>query len=167
MSDDVIYYDDGQFERLVRFYDKRKDRGVDGLISRILYFREAYEHLEPERFDRFCERIYIRGKIERDLLHHFGKRLETLDSKLGSQLGSFCVLQILLLGRGDFERVVGLADHCRDPDARSLFRDLVEALISRVNKLKPGDPDVDIWGMNWKTDLMINDSVLEAHETDA
>ena len=84
-----------------------------------------------------------------------------------AQFQPFCVLQILLLSREEFEKLIKLAPHCRDPDARSLFRDLVEALVSKVNRLKPGDPDVDIWGMNWKTDLMLNDSVLEAHETAA
>ena len=42
MSEDTKYYNDEQFERLVRSYDRRKDRGVAGLISRIFYFREAH-----------------------------------------------------------------------------------------------------------------------------
>ena len=63
MSEDTKYYNDEQFERLVRSYDRRKDRGVAGLISRIFYFREAHKYLEPERFERFCERNYIRSNI--------------------------------------------------------------------------------------------------------
>ena len=86
MSEDTKYYNDEQFERLVRSYDRRKDRGVAGLISRIFYFREAHKYLEPERFERFCERNYIRSNIEKDLLHHFGKRLEALESILRAHM---------------------------------------------------------------------------------
>lgn len=166
MSDETTHYNDEEFERLVRAYDRQKTRGVNGLISRIATFREGHRYLEPEQFDRFCERNYIRSNIEKDLLHHFGKRLEILGSILGSQLGSFCVLQVLLQSRNEFEKLFVLASRCSDPDTRSLFRDLVEGLLSRVNKMKPGDPDVDIWGMNWKSDLMPREPILKAHDSE-
>jgi hypothetical protein len=162
MNENTIFYDDQQFEQLVRGYDRRKDRGVTGVIDRIAIFREAHNHLEPERFDRFCERGYIRSNIEKDMLHHFGRRLEELNSILGSQLEAFCVLQTLLVSREEFETVKKSTTHYIDPDARSLFRDLVDGLVSSLSRLKPGDPDQDIYGMTWKTDLLPKDPGCES-----
>jgi hypothetical protein len=154
MAEDTIFYDDQQFEGLVRAFDRRQDRGVSGLVDRIAFFDEAHKHLEPERFHLFCERVYIRSDLEKDLLHHFGRRLEELNSILGRRLEPFCLLQLLMVSRGEFENVKKSADHYRDPDARSLLRDLTDCLASAVSQMKAGEPDKDVYGMTWKADLL-------------
>jgi hypothetical protein len=146
---DTIFYNDQQFEQLMRGYDRRKDRGLTGLIDRIAIFREAHKNLEPERFQQFCERVYLRRNIEKDLLHHFGRRLEELDAMLGRQLEAFGVMQLLLASRENFEEVKEAIPYLDDPDARSLFRDLTDSLVTAVKQMKAGDPDQDIYGMTW------------------
>jgi hypothetical protein len=150
MTEDSRLFDDQEFERLVREFDRQKDRGVSGLVDRIRIFRDAHKSLEPERFDRFCETVDLLHRIERDLLHHFGRRLEELDSILGSQLEAYGVFHLLMTNRSEFEAVTEHAALCSD-HARCLLGNFVDGLVSQVNRMKPGDPDKDIYGMTWKT----------------
>ena len=79
MTDDPTFHEDYHIEGLVRDYERQKDYGLAGLTARIDIFREAHKYLEPERFDRFCERVHLRKRIEKDLMHHFVRRLEKLE----------------------------------------------------------------------------------------
>ena len=152
MTDDPTFDEDYQLEGLVRDYERQKDNGLAGLVGRIDIFREAHKYLEPERFDRFCERVHLRERIERDLMHHFVRRLDKLESILGSpEVASFCEFHLLTISRSEFESAIELAADCSDSDAGSLFRDCVDDLVSQVSRMKPGDPDKDIFGMTWKT----------------
>ena len=144
-------YDDQEFEQLADEYDRQKDRGLNGFVDRIRIFRKAHKYLKPERFDRFCERVDLSNRIERDLLHHFGRRLEELDSILGSQLEAYGVLTLLMANRSEFEAVTEHAALCSD-HARCLLGNFVDGLVSQVSRMKPGDPDKDIYGMTWKTE---------------
>ena len=102
---DSTFYDEQQFEQLAGEYNRQKDRGLSGFVERIRIFRKAHTDLKPDRFDRFCERVDLSHRIERDLLHHFGRRLEKLDSILGGQLEAYGVLTLLMANRSEFEAV--------------------------------------------------------------
>ena len=85
-------------------------------------------------------------------MHHFVRRLDKLESILGSpEVASFCEFHLLTISRSEFESAIELAADCSDLDAGSLFRDCVDDLVSQVSRMKPGDPDKDIFGMTWKT----------------
>ena len=153
MTDDPPLHEDYHIEGLVRDYERQKDCGLAGLISRIDIYREAQKCLERERFDRFCGRVHVRGRIERNLMHHLVWRLEKLESILGSpEVASFCVFRPLTISRNEFESAIKLAADCSDLDAGSLFRDCVDDLASQVSRMKPGDPDKEIYGMTWTTE---------------
>ena len=84
MTDDPSFHEDYHLEGLVRDYDRQTD-GWSGLVGRINIFLDAHKHLEPERrFHRFCERVHLRKRIEKDMMHHFVRRLEKIESILGS-----------------------------------------------------------------------------------
>jgi hypothetical protein len=156
MTDDPTFHEDYQLQALVRDYDRQKD-GWSGLVERIGIFLDAHKRLESERrFDRFCERVHLHERIERDMMHHFVRRLEKLESILGSlgnlEFTSFCVFHLLKISRSEFESAIEFAANCSDTDAGSLFRDCVDDLVTQVSRMKPGGPDKDIYGMTWKTE---------------
>jgi hypothetical protein len=152
MTDDPTFHEDYQVQGLVRDYERQKDDGLAGLVGRIYIFREAHKSLAPERFYRFCERVHLHERIERDLMHHLVRRLEKLESILGNlEVAPFCVFHLLTISRSEFESAIELAADCSNTDAGSLFRDCVDDLVTQVSRMKPGDPDKDIYGMTWKT----------------
>ena len=143
MTHDPSFDEDYQLQGLVRDYERQKD-GWSGLVERIKIFREAHKCLEPERrFDRFCERVHLRERIEKDTMHHFVRRLEKLESILGSlEVESFSTSHLLMISRSEFETAIELAGGCSGPDAQSLFQNVVEALV--FHRMTPGDLDEDI-----------------------
>ena len=83
-------------------------------------------------------------------MHHFVRRLEKIESILGSlEVESFSTSHLLMISRSEFETAIELAGGCSGPDAQSLFQNFVDALV--FHRMKPGDPDEDICAMTWKT----------------
>jgi hypothetical protein len=126
MTENTTFHEDRKFERLLREYDRQKAGGLSGLADRIAIFREAHKYLESERFDRFCERVHLRERIERDMMHDFARRLQKLEQILGSQLEAFAVLHLLGMSRSEFESVIELAlirshDRCSRTTLMALY----------------------------------------------
>lgn len=159
MTDEIMIYDNQQFEQLVRAYVRCGDRGVSGLVTRIALMHEAQVHLEPERFEEFCQRVHLRQPIEKDLLIHFSNKLQRLDAILGRQLEGFAVLYVLMSSRDEFEEALALAAKFQDPDARYLLRDLTDHVVSEVKTLQKGT-EKDIWGMTWIAPLSDEDKKI-------
>jgi hypothetical protein len=85
MTDDPIFHEDYELEYLVRYYDSRqKDDCFSGFIARIEIFRDAHKRLEAERFAKFCDRVHLHERIEKELMHHFVRRLEKFESMHGT-----------------------------------------------------------------------------------